>query len=84
MRETLKEATYCPETGRRLTPREIRCDCGRGRVVLSSSWANSCPVCDGEYNGSGQALAPREQWGEETGEHESDFNDIGHGLDGNY
>lgn len=41
----------------------IRCDCGRGRVILSSSWANECPCCGQEYNGSGQALAPREHWG---------------------
>jgi hypothetical protein len=43
------------------------CDCG-GKVSLSSGWANACPDCGAEYNGFGQRLAPREQWGEETGE----------------
>ncbi len=43
-----------------------RCACGRD-VALDSSWANECG-CGREYNGSGQLLAPRAQWGEETGE----------------
>lgn len=47
-------------------PATMRCDCGR-IVSLGSSWANSCE-CGAEYNGSGQRLAPRSQWGEETGE----------------
>lgn len=37
-------------------------------VALSSGWANACPSCQTEYNGAGQRLAPRSQWGEETGE----------------
>ncbi|QHW35716.1 hypothetical protein GZH47_33015 (plasmid) [Paenibacillus rhizovicinus] len=41
--------------------------CEENKVVLSSSWANKCK-CGVEYNGAGQALAPRWQWGEETGE----------------
>jgi hypothetical protein len=44
--------------------------CSR-KVVLSSGWANKCPNfenCQSEYNGAGQRLAPRSQWGEETGE----------------
>lgn len=51
-------------------PAEGRCDCGRC-VVLDDSWINSCD-CGREYNGSGQELAPRAQWGEETGEHPAD------------
>lgn len=47
-------------------PAVCRCDCG-ARVVLHSSWANDCH-CGREYNASGQLLAPRSQWGEETGE----------------
>lgn len=31
-----------------------------------------CPACHREFNSGGQLLAPREQWGEETGEHPSD------------
>lgn len=45
----------------------IECDCG-APVELGSSWANSCEKCGREYNGSGQLLASRSQWGEETGE----------------
>ena len=70
----LKEAERCPETGRRLTYRVIQCGhCKKGEIELSSGWANSCPVCETEYNGSGQMLAPRSQWGEETGEHPADL-----------
>jgi len=47
-------------------PAVCRCDCGRS-VTLCDSWANSCD-CGAEFNGSGQLLAPRSQWGEETGE----------------
>lgn len=36
--------------------------------ALMSTWANACPKCDTEYNGSGQRLAPRSEWGHETGE----------------
>jgi hypothetical protein len=43
--------------------------CG-ARVTLGDN-TNSCD-CGAEYNGSGQRLAPREQWGEETGEHPLD------------
>ena len=45
----------------------IRCQCGK-QVELLSGWANECEKCEREYNGSGQLLAPRSQWGEETGE----------------
>lgn len=47
-------------------PAVCLCDCGR-KVTLSSGWANECD-CGAEFNGSGQLLAPRSQWGEETGE----------------
>jgi len=43
-----------------------KCACGR-KVYLDDSWANTCG-CGLEYNSSGQELAPRSQWGEETGE----------------
>lgn len=48
-------------------PDEIRCTCGSW-VVLDSGWANGCDNCHQEYNESGQRLAPRRFWGEETGE----------------
>lgn len=47
-------------------PTLIRCECGE-TMALHSGWANACE-CGCEYNGSGQLLAPRCQWGEETGE----------------
>ena len=44
----------------------VDCDCGC-EVYCYSSWSNECE-CGTEYNGGGQRLAPREFWGEETGE----------------
>ena len=35
-------------------------------------FTNTCSVCSADYNGSGQRLAPRQFWGEETGEHWSE------------
>lgn len=49
----------------------ITCRCGK-KLELFSSWANTCD-CGAEYNGAGQRLAPRSQWGEETGEHWADL-----------
>jgi hypothetical protein len=45
----------------------VTCGCGT-EVWCYNSWANDCDGCGTEYNGSGQRLAPREFWGEETGE----------------
>lgn len=47
-----------------------KCECGR-KVELWNAMTNTCD-CGREYNGSGQELAPRHQWGEETGEHWSE------------
>lgn len=47
-------------------PKKITCRCG-ANLTLWSAWANTCR-CGLEYNGCGQLLAPRSQWGEETGE----------------
>jgi hypothetical protein len=43
------------------------CYCGN-EIALASGWANSCSNCGTEYNGAGQRLASRSQWGAETGE----------------
>lgn len=51
-------------------PAEGRCACGE-LVILDDSWLNACD-CGRDYNGSGQELAPRDQWGEETDEHPAD------------
>jgi hypothetical protein len=42
------------------------------RHVTLDGFTNSCE-CGADYNMSGQRLAPRSQWGEETGESESDI-----------
>ena len=48
------------------------CEVCGSQVVLSASLANTCS-CGAEYNLFGQRLAPRSQWGEETGESLSDI-----------
>lgn len=48
----------------------VKCDCGR--LVGCYSFTNTC-ICGTDYNSFGQRLAPREQWGEETGESLSDI-----------
>jgi hypothetical protein len=47
-----------------------RCDCGT--YVWCPEFTNTCYKCGADYNGSGQRLADRSQWGEETGEHWSE------------
>jgi hypothetical protein len=57
-------------------PKTVKCHCG-SEVTLWSSWANRCK-CGQEFNGFGQQLAPRSQWGEETGEDfTTDYTDYG-------
>ena len=51
-------------------PRVGRCSCGE--EVELSRFTNTCYGCGADYNSAGQLLAPREQWGYETGEHWSD------------
>lgn len=53
-------------------PMIIKCSCG-SRLELWSSWANPCDRCHREWNSDGSELAPRSQWGEETGETQADF-----------
>jgi len=47
------------------------CVCG-ARVELDG-FTNTCDRCGRDYNASGQLLAPRECWGEETGESLADI-----------
>lgn len=49
------------------------CDACHAEVVLRDSFTNACGACGIEYNGSGQHLAPRSQWGDETGETVADM-----------
>ena len=48
-------------------PALIRCDC-RGATVELAGFTNTCTRCGRDYDSGGSLLAPREQWGEETGE----------------
>tara|TARA_R100000234_G_scaffold101521_1_gene70573 strand:+ start:3974 stop:4363 length:390 start_codon:yes stop_codon:yes gene_type:complete len=79
-RKTLRECLAGEVDGRKMIDRGVRdyskdvrepaegiCDVCRATVVLANTWASPCE-CGTEYNGSGQRLAPRSQWGEETGE----------------
>lgn len=49
---------------------EVQC-CGE--LVSCHNFTNTCHNCGADFNMSGQQLAPREQWGEETGETASDI-----------
>lgn len=66
----ISKAIYCAETGRKIAPTVGECVCG-ARVELSG-FTNACD-CGRDYNSFGQELAPRECWGEETGEHPADI-----------
>lgn len=58
-------------------PVAIKCDCG-SLLSWSPGYDETCDKCGTEYNSSGQMLAPRHQWGEETGEqfaHHSEYQD---------
>ena len=50
----------------------IKCRCCKGGEVSLANFTNTCGDCGADYNMSGQRLAPRSQWGEETGEHPND------------
>lgn len=67
----VKARTRDPVTGRILNHTVgacNHCDC----EVELTGFTNTCE-CGTDYNGAGQELAPREQWGEETGESVSDI-----------
>jgi hypothetical protein len=49
---------------------EVNC-CGEW-LRVSGRFTTTCDHCYTDYNSSGQQLAPREYWGEETGEHWSE------------
>jgi hypothetical protein len=44
-----------------------------GTPLVCSGFTNPCPHCHTDYNWAGQRLAPRAQWGEETGERLEDI-----------
>jgi hypothetical protein len=51
----------------------ITCKCGEEMERHIPGADVECDKCHREYNSSGQELAPREQWGEETGETAADY-----------
>jgi len=55
---------------REVNRKVAQCVCGE--EVLLMGFTNTCD-CGRDYNMSGQLLASREQWGEETGESISDI-----------
>ncbi len=57
------------EDGKSVLHRVVVC-CGED--IVCRDFTQTCPTCKADYNFSGQKLAPREQWGEETGEHWAD------------
>ena len=67
----IRPRTYDPETNRLLSAAVGACN-GCGSEVVLSGFTNTCD-CGKDYNMSGQELAPREQWGEETGESVADI-----------
>jgi len=49
----------------------IKCQCGN--TIHCVAFTNHCLKCGRDYNFSGQILAQRSQWGEETGETAADI-----------
>lgn len=72
LEETSNPHIDCPKCGGplRIIARWGKCQCGE--IVEYSRFTSTC-VCGRDYNGSGELLASREQWGEETGESVADI-----------
>ena len=60
-----KVKTWRPNDGKEVERTAGACACGR--TVVCRGFTNAC-ACGRDYNMSGQALRPRSEWGEETGE----------------
>jgi hypothetical protein len=50
----------------------MTCDCGN-ELFFRPGGDCTCAKCGDSYNSAGQKLAPRSQWGEETGETAEDY-----------
>jgi hypothetical protein len=59
------EAEY-DARGRKIADKIGRCECGE--LIELGGFTNTCE-CGRDYNWNGSLLAPRQCWGEETGEH---------------
>jgi hypothetical protein len=62
---THRQCSKCHSLAVKTIDRIGKCTCGR--LVPFNHCTNTCD-CGRDYNSSGQELAPRSQWGEETGE----------------
>lgn len=69
--KVVETVDYTRGDGKLVKRNVIRCNCGS--EVLCGEFTNTCSNCGRDYNMSGQLLAPREQWGEDTGESLSDI-----------
>lgn len=67
MAKFLSQGVRHPETYRFIEPPIVECLCGKP-LELHDASENDCKECRAICNGFGQFLAPRSQWGEETGE----------------
>ena len=78
MTRIISKRRYHFEDGRLVEdePARLRCDCGHAMYLMA--FTNTCEHCGTDYNMAGQKLAPRSQWGEETGESASDILSVGH------
>ena len=66
--KVIKEEIADPETNRVVEAKIIECGVCKSPLQLWDSWENECEKCGTEYDSAGWRLAPREFWGEETGE----------------
>jgi hypothetical protein len=57
-------------------PALMRCEC-RHKLELYA-FTNTCEKCGRDYDTGGSLLAPRSQWGDDTGESLGEILDIGH------
>ncbi len=67
-----------PYTHSWIEPAIARCECSH--KIQLESFTNTCEKCGRDYNLSGQNLAPRSQWGWDTGETLNEILDIGHTI----
>lgn len=61
-----------------IEPALAECICGH--TIELAAFTNTCEKCGRDYNSSGQELAPRSQWGEDTGESLDEILSIGHHI----
>jgi hypothetical protein len=70
-KKIIREPVYNEQTGEREEAALLQCFCGA--EIQLWGFTNTCHRCGADFNSAGQHLAPRAQWGEETGEPLSDI-----------